>query len=140
MCAGPPPHDLVLQYEPGGDQPATGLEQATEQRSTDAEGRIDHHVVRLLRQAEVRRVGFHDDNVAAEAVSQQRRAAPVGFNGNHTCTPRQERLGDHTGPFADVEHDGAAWDRCFYDEGFSPLRFELMAAPWPPPGHGDGLS
>ncbi len=72
----------------GGEQPTTGLQEATEQHRGQIEWWIRHNVVRPPRQAEVRGVRSNDDDGGAEALSQRPGPASMGLDGDHASTSR----------------------------------------------------
>lgn len=117
-------------------QTAAGLEQPTEQRSGHAERRVGHDVVGPSWEAQIRSVGFDDHDASSEPCTQGRGSLRVCLDRNDACAPRHQGSGDGTRPRADVEHEGAAWERGGVDEILSPRRLESVPAPWPSTGHG----
>jgi len=138
---GPSPGGLILQDEAGRQEPAVRLQEPPQQRGSYRKWRAGDDVIRSPRKAEIGGVGLdHDDALVAETLPERLGPAAMGLDRDNPGAAAKERFGDRASPGADVEDEGALWERCVEDEPFSPTRIELMPAPRSWGGHGGGPS
>ncbi len=124
----------------GRDESTAGVEQSAHERGGDAVGRVGHDVERSARKPQVRRVCPGDDDPPREAILEVRGTARVELDGDHSDAGIDQGTGDGTEPGPDVEHQCSLGEPGVSDETLRGPRAELVEAPVPWRGHGDGPS
>ena len=113
-----------------GEQPATGLQEATQQHRGQIEWWICHNVVRPSRQAKIRCVRSNDDDGGAEALAQEPGSARCAST-DHRSASCDQRRRDCSKPRTDID-DERAWGYArLSDELLCPMGVELMPRPAP---------
>jgi hypothetical protein len=121
----------------GGHQPGPGLEQPTQERCGQPEGRVGDHVVRLAGEPERAGIGLDHDDRVAESPAQVRGAARMGLDGDDAGAGLEQRPGERAPAGADVQDEVAGTDAGVSDEPVGPARVELVPSPPRWRGHGD---
>ena len=122
-----------------GEQPAPGLQEATQQRRRHVERWIRHNVVRPSRQAEISGVRPNDDDGGAEALAQHAGPASMRLDGDYASASLQQRRGHRPSSRTDIDDERAGGYRRLSDELPCPSGVELMPCPAPLSGaHGGG--
>ncbi len=122
-----------------GEQPAPGLQEATQQRRRHIEWWIRDNVVRPARQAKISGVRPNEDDGGAESLAQHPGTAGMRLDGDYASASRQQRRRHRPNPGTDIEDEGAGDYGRLSDELLCPSRVELMPGPAPLSGaHGGG--
>jgi hypothetical protein len=115
------------------------LHDPTDKGVRDPERRVCDHVEVAPREAEVGRVGFDDNDVAAELRAQVRRSAGMQLDRDHACAGLDEWARERAPTGPDIDDEIAGAEPRVSDEPLSPSGIELMPSPWCPwLGHGCG--
>ena len=123
----------------GGEQPAPGLQEATQQRRRHVEWWIRDNVVRASGQAKISGVRPNDDDGGAEALTQHPGPASMRLDGDDASASRQQRRRHRPNPRTNIDDEGAGGYGRLSDELLCPSRVELMPGPAPLSGaHGGG--
>lgn len=122
------------------DESATGVEQSAQERGGDAKGRVGHDVERSARKSQVRRVRASDDDPPREATLKARSTARVELDRDHSGTRVEQGTGDGTEPGPNVEDERSGGEPGVSDEALRGPGGELVEAPVPWRGHGNGPS
>ena len=122
-----------------GEQPAPGLQEATQQRRRHIEWWIRHNVVRPSRQAEISGVRPDDDDGGAEALAQHPGPARMRLDGDYASASLQQRHCHRPHSRTDIDDERAGGYDRVSDELPCPSGFELVPCPAPLSGaHGGG--
>jgi len=130
---------MVRHDQVRSDQPATGTDQALDERRGDTERRIRHHFKGAARETEIGRVGPNDRHLGLiELIPQVRGAVWMQLDCNNARTGGDERAGYRSCSRTDVENKVTGDYASVCDEAARPTTIELMPPPpWPADrGHG----
>lgn len=122
-----------------GEQPAPGLQEATQQRRRHVEWWIRHNVVGASRQAEISGVRPNHDDGGAEALAQHPGPASMRRDGDYASASLKQRRCHRPGSRTDIDDERAGGYGRLSDELPCPSGVELVPCPAPLSGaHGGG--
>jgi hypothetical protein len=128
-----------LENEMRSEQPAPGLQKATQQRRRHIEWWIRHNLVRPSGQAEISGVRPNDDDGRTEALAQHPGPASMRLDGDYTSARLQQRRCHGPNSGTDIDDERAGGYGRLSDELPCPSGVELMPCPAPLAGaHGGG--
>lgn len=119
----------MLEDQISAGEPGARLQESTQQRAGDGEGRVGDDAVALAGQAERTGVGLDDDDAVPETTAEGVRPSRVGLDGDDSRPGVEQRSGQRSGARTDVDDEDAAGDASLSDEQFGPASVESVPTP-----------